>query len=76
MGSFTISQITDPATGVLVREPSACCSRMDTHARLMRSDRTRAAFYLGDDLRSLIPVRPTELSVGFPTVRLEVSFGP
>jgi hypothetical protein len=48
----------------------------DTHGRPTRSDRTRAAFYLGDDLRSLIPVRPTELSVGFPTVRLEVSFGP
>jgi hypothetical protein len=49
---------------------------IDTNARLIRSDRKQAAFYLGDDFRSLIPVRPTELAVGFPTVRLEVSFGP
>jgi hypothetical protein len=86
VGSFTITQIADPATGVLVPLPQPAVLafkgtfRMpfatDTHGRLTRSDRTRAAFYLGDDLRSLIPVRPTELSVGFPTVRLEVSFGP
>jgi hypothetical protein len=48
---------------------------LDSNARLIRSDRKRAAFYLGDDLRSLSLVRPTELAVGFPTVRLEVSFG-
>ena len=39
------------------------------------SDRMHAAFYLADDLRALSLVRPTELSVGFPTVRLEVTFG-
>ena len=86
VGSFTISQIADPATGVLVPLPQPAVLpfkgtfrmpfAMDTHARLMRSDRARAAFYLGDDLRSVIPVRLTELSIGFPTVRLEVSFGP
>ena len=86
VGSFTISQIADPATGVLVPLPQPAILpfkgtfrmpfAMDTHARLMRSDRAWAAFYLGDDLRSVIPVRLTELSIGFPTVRLEVSFGP
>jgi len=42
----------------------------------VRGDRKRAALYLADDLRSPSLVRPTEFSVGFPTVRLEVSFGP
>ena len=48
---------------------------IDTHGRHVRSDRKHAAFYLADDLRTPILVRPTELSVGFPTVRLEVTFG-
>jgi len=85
-GSFTVAQIADPATGVLVPLPQPVVLpfkgtfrmpfAMDTHAKRMRSERKRAAFYLGDDLRTPIPVEPTELSVGFPTVRLEVSFGP
>jgi hypothetical protein len=42
----------------------------------VRRERKSAAFYLADDLRTLILVRPTERSIGFPTVRLEVTFGP
>ncbi len=42
----------------------------------VEADRGHAAFYLADDLHRRIPVRPTERSAGFPTVRLEVSFGP
>src|SRR2546425_7627996 len=86
MGSFTITQLADPATGMLgplsqpVVLPFKGTFRMpfaiDTHARRVRSDRKRAAFYLADDFRTLSLVRPTELSVGFPTVRLEVTFGP
>ncbi len=38
-------------------------------------DDRRGAFYLADDLRTLIRVRPNERSIGFPTVRLEVHFG-
>src|SRR6266446_6481008 len=85
-GSFTITQMADPATGMLgplpqpVVLPFTGTFRMpfaiDTHARHVRSDRRHAAFYLADDLRTLSLVRPTELSVGFPTVRLEVTFGP
>jgi hypothetical protein len=85
-GSFTITQTADPATGMLgplpqpVVLPFKGTFRMpfaiDTHARHVRSDRKHAAFYLADDLRTLSLVRPTELSVGFPTVRLEVTFGP
>jgi len=41
----------------------------------VRSNRRSAAFYLADDGQTLIPVQLTERSVGFPTVRLEVSFG-
>jgi len=40
------------------------------------SDHMHAAFYLTDHLRTLSLVRPTELSLGFPTVRLDVTFGP
>ena len=84
-GNFTITQMADPATGMLgslpqpVVLPFTGTFRMpfaiDTHARRARSDRQRAAFYLADDLETLSLVRPTELSVGFPTVRLEVTFG-
>ncbi|PYM95038.1 MAG: hypothetical protein DME04_06145 [Candidatus Rokuibacteriota bacterium] len=85
-GSFTITRMADPATGMLgplpqpVVLPFKGTFRMpfaiDTHARRVRSDRKHAAFYLGDDLSTLSLVQPTELSVGFPTVRLEVTFGP
>ena len=84
-GNFTITQMADPATGMLgslpqpVVLPFTGTFRMpfaiDTHARRARSDRQRAAFYLADDRETLSLVRPTELSVGFPTVRLEVTFG-
>jgi hypothetical protein len=85
-GSFNITQMADPTTGMLgplpqpVVLPFKGTFRMpfaiDAHARHVRSDRKHAAFYLADDLRTLMLVRPTELSVGFPTVRLEVTFGP
>jgi hypothetical protein len=85
-GSFTITHMADPSSGWLVALPSALVLpfngtfRMpfatDTHGRPARSDRKSAAFYLADDLRTLILVRPTERSIGFPTVRLEASFGP
>src|SRR5207249_9776859 len=41
-----------------------------------RSDDEDEAFYLADDFMTLIEVRDRERSVGFPTVRLEVRFGP
>jgi len=85
-GSFTITDIADPVTGILVRLvppvvlPFSGTFRMpfklDPHGRFQRSERNSAAFYLADDFRTLIPVRAFERSTGFPTVRLEVSFGP
>jgi hypothetical protein len=84
-GSFTITQMADPATRMLGPLPQPVVLRftgtfrmpfaIDTRARHVRSDRRHAAFYLADDLRTPMLVRPTELSVGFPTVRLEVTFG-
>jgi hypothetical protein len=41
----------------------------------VRSDRQNLAFYLADNLKTLIVVQPIERSVGFPTVRLELAFG-
>jgi len=85
-GSFTITQMADLLSGRLVALPGPVVLpfkgtfRMpfatDAHGRLARSNRKSAAFYLADDLRTLILVRPIERSIGFPTVRLEVTFGP
>jgi hypothetical protein len=36
--------------------------------------RNEKAYYLADDFKTLIPVQPTELSLGMATVRLELSF--
>jgi hypothetical protein len=84
-GSFTITQTADPGTGVLVPLaraivlPFAGTFRMpvalDAQGRFQRSDRDHAAFYLEDDLLTIVPVRAFERSTGFPDVRLEVSFG-
>ena len=38
-------------------------------------DETRGAFYLADDMRTLIRIQSKERSIGFPTVRLESRFG-
>jgi hypothetical protein len=85
-GTFTITQMADPSTGMLgpipqpIVLPFKGTFRMpfavDTQGRAVRRERKSAAFYLADDLRTLILVRPTERSIGFPTVRLEVTFGP
>jgi hypothetical protein len=84
-GTFTIAQTADPISGALsvLPQPVVLPFRgtfrmpfgLDTQAKHMRSDRRHAAFYLADDLKTLILVQPIERSVGFPTVRLEVTFG-
>ncbi len=58
-GRFTITQMADPKTGILVPQsvvlPFKGTFRLpfaiDTHARHVRSDRKHAAFYLADDFR-------------------------
>jgi hypothetical protein len=85
-GIFTISQIVDPASGQLfplsapIVLPFRGTFRMpfalDGQGKAVRSNRKTPAFYLGDDMVTRVPVQHAERSVGFPTVRLEVSFGP
>lgn len=85
-GGFTIERIADPASGMLINLPQPVvlpfsgtfrmpCG-LDARGGWQRSDRSKAAFYLADDLHTMIPVRSFERSTGFPVVRLELSFGP
>jgi hypothetical protein len=85
-GVFTITESADPATSVLValsqpvvlpfRGTFRMPFKLGPQGRFARSTRDHTAFYLGDDLRRIIPVKAFERSTGFPDVRLEVSFGP
>ena len=85
-GTFTIAQVADPATGMLMDLPQPVVLpfkgtfrmpfKLGAHGRFERSQRGQAASYLHDDLRNVMPVRAFERSTGFPNVRLEVSFGP
>jgi len=85
-GTFTIAQVADPATGMLMDLPQPVVLpfkgtfrmpfKLGTHGRFERSQRDHAASYLLNDLRNVMPVRAFERSTGFPNVRLEVSFGP
>jgi hypothetical protein len=84
-GSFTVTKMADLATGMLEPLPQPVVLSftgtfrmpftLGAHGRFERSERDHAAFYLGDDLRTVIPVKAFERSTGFPDVRLEVSFG-
>jgi len=47
---------------------------IDRHGRAEKSDHKRPAFYLADDFKTLILIQSNERSIGFPTVRLELSF--
>jgi hypothetical protein len=49
---------------------------IDDLGRVVKHDDEKyGAFYLADDMRTLIRVRSKERSIGFPTVRLELRFG-
>jgi len=84
-GTFTITHAADPTTGMLVLLPEQVVLpftgrfrmpfKVGRHGRFERSERNHAAFYLADDLHTTTPVKWHEHSTGFPTVRLEVSFG-
>jgi len=85
IGSFTVTATADPRTGVLVPlSPPVVLPFSGTfrlpfgigdHHEWERSDHGRPAFYLADNLRTRIRIRSNELSIGFATVRLEVTFG-
>jgi len=83
-GTFTITQMAD-ASGTLVPVTPVLLPftgtfrlpfRIDQEGWAERSDDEDEAFYLADDFMTLMEVRDRERSVGFPTVRLEVRFGP
>src|SRR5215468_4585947 len=85
-GTFTIAQVADPATGMLMDLPQPVVLpfkgifrmpfKLGAQGRFEWSQRGQTASYLHDDLRNVMPVRAFERSTGFPNVRLEVSFGP
>jgi hypothetical protein len=73
----------DPASGQLFALPAPIVLPFRGRFRMPfalggqgRSNRKTPAFYLGDDMGTRVSVQQAERSVGFPTVRLEVSFGP
>ena len=83
-GNFTIAETADasgtsiPVTPVIL--PFMGTFRLpfgvDALGIVGEIDDEDEAFYLADDLTTLIRVRDRERSVGFPPVRLEVRFGP
>ena len=84
-GTFTITRLADPATGTLIPLPYPVVLpfrgtfrmpfAIGAQGRWHRSQIGHPAFYLADDLSTTIPVKASERSTGFPTVRLEVRFG-
>jgi hypothetical protein len=82
-GTFTITQMAD-ASGTLMPVPSVALPFTGTfripvgidYLGSQTSNDEDEAFYLADDLTTLIRVRDRERSVGFSPVRLEVRFGP
>jgi hypothetical protein len=83
-GTFTITRTADLTTGMLgnLSEPIVLPFngtfrmpfKLGAPGRFERSERDHAAFYLGDDIHTMIPVKAFERSTGFPDVRLEVRF--
>jgi hypothetical protein len=83
-GVFTVTHVADPS-GQLVSVPTAVTLPFRGTFRMpFEIDEGRKpappaiagqAYYLADDLVTLIPIRPEERSIGFATVRLELKFG-
>jgi len=69
-GTFTPTGATQPTAfcGIFRLPFSIAKGKRDLPARHVQ------AYYLADDFTTLIPVQKAELSLGWPTVRLELSF--
>jgi len=69
-GTFTPTGASEPTTfcGTFRLPFSVAQGNRDQPARHVQ------AYYLADDFTTLIPVRPSELSLGMATVRLELNF--
>ena len=83
-GTFTLEQVAD-AAGRLSDVPPVTLPFTGTfrlpfaighHGERERAEGGHSAFYLADDRITKIPIKSSERSVGFATVRLELSFGP
>jgi hypothetical protein len=81
-GKFTIPTVDQQGQLTLTEVPFSGTFRLpfgiDDLGRVVKhddDDETHGAFYLADDMRTLIRVRSKERSIGFPTVRLELRFG-
>ena len=80
-GTFTIPTLDQRGQLTLAEVPFSGTFRLpfgiDDLGRVVKhdDDETHGAFYLADDMRTLIRIRSKERSIGFPTVRLELRFG-
>ena len=81
-GTFSIPTLNQQGQPTLAEVPFSGTFRLpfgiDDLGRVVKhddDDETHGAFYLADDMRTLIRVRSKERSIGFPTVRLELRFG-
>ncbi len=80
-GTFTIPTLDQRGQPTLAEVPFSGTFRLpfgiDDLGRVVKrhdDDETHGAFYLADDMRTLIRVRSKARSIGFPTVRLDLRF--
>jgi len=75
-----LGKISGTFTPAGASEPSVFCGTFRLPFSVVKSgdrdqpSRYAQAYYLADDFTTLIPVQKSELSLGMPTVRLELSF--
>ena len=74
-----LGKISGTFTPAGAREPSAFCGTFRLPFSVVKGNRELPArnvpgYYLADDFTTLIPIQKSELSLGMPTVRLELSF--
>ena len=74
-----LGKISGTFTPAGASEPSAFCGTFRLPFSVVKGNRELPArnvpgYYLADDFTTLIPIQKSELSLGMPTVRLELSF--
>jgi hypothetical protein len=74
-----LGKISGTFTPAGASEPSVFCGTFRLPFSVARGNREQPArhlqaYYLADDFTTLIPVQKSELSLGWPTVRLELNF--
>ena len=72
-----LGKISGTFTPAGAREPSAFCGTFRLPFSVVKGNRELPArnvpgYYLADDFTTLIPIQKSELSLGMPTVRLEL----